>query len=87
MAFTLRDGQATDEATWATKQDDPEYIQVDKTTLPNGLWVSTIWMGVDDSIFETVVFDDSIKKGLDRARSATEVAARAAHRRLVEKWQ
>jgi hypothetical protein len=73
--------------------NDPAYLQVDKTTLPNGLWVSTIWIGVDGvppsnppSIFETVVFDDAIKKGVDRSRTANEPAAREAHRRLVEKW-
>jgi hypothetical protein len=76
--FYLRDGSVTDEATWSAKQDDPAYLQVDKTTLPNGLWVSTIWIGVDGvppsnppSIFETVVFDDAVKKSVDRSRTAT----------------
>ena len=91
--FYLRDGSVTDEATWSAKQDDPAYLQVDKTTLPNGLWVSTIWIGVDGvspsnpSIFETAVFDDAIKKVVDRSRTATEPAAREAHRHLVEKWR
>lgn len=54
---------------------DLEYRRVAATLLPNGLWVSTVWvgldMGVDFSedgedykplIFETMVFDENNKK-------------------------
>ena len=41
---------------------DHAYVVVKQETLPNGLWVSTVWLGLDHNhippplIFETVVF-------------------------------
>jgi hypothetical protein len=45
-------------------EDDVQHKRVNETTLPNGLWVSTVWLGLDhrhdDSgpplIFESMVF-------------------------------
>jgi len=92
--FYLRDGSLADERVWEDKQGDPAYVQIDKATIPSGYWVSTIWVGIDHDpspagpplIFETVVFEESTKKSVDRARYATEAEARAGHQRLVDKW-
>lgn len=58
------------------KLRDPKYKRVAETTLPNGLWVSTVWLGLDygypisdedqtnwkPMIFETMVFDTNNKR-------------------------
>ena len=53
---------------WAEYVDKEGYKVVEQTKLPNGLWVSTIWLGIDQgfnisgikdykpTIFETMVF-------------------------------
>ena len=88
MTFTycLRDGSVADEATWQAKQGDAHYVQVEKTTLPNGCWISTLWLGIAPKLFETVVFDNATRQGLDRQTYATEAEARSGHQRLAEKW-
>lgn len=64
-------------------------------TLPNGRWVSTVWIGTDYNfagqgpplIFESMVFP---KKGeyneLDCLRYATKEEALAGHKELCAKW-
>jgi hypothetical protein len=59
-----RDGRPLDVMEWARLFHDVHYKRVKETTLPNGLWVSTVWLGLDHSfghgpplIFETMVFD------------------------------
>lgn len=68
--------------------------RVAETTLANGRWVSTVWMGLDHSfgsgpplIFETMVFaspDD--RADLDCDRYSTEAEALVGHQRMCEKW-
>ena len=68
--------------------------RVAATTLPNGRWVSTVWLGLDHSfgagpplIFETMVFtSEADLSELDCDRYSTEAEALAGHQRLVEKW-
>jgi hypothetical protein len=68
--------------------------RVAETTLPNGRWVSTVWLGLDHSfgggpplIFETMVFPSQGDMGdLDGDRYSTEAEALAGHARLVAKW-
>ncbi|MGN6651025.1 hypothetical protein [Trinickia sp.] len=93
--YYLRDGTPTDVETWRALQGDAGYAQIEKTTLPNGRWISTIWLGVQHQsvpspgtpeLFETVVFDVDSQQPLASVRHATEADARAAHRRLVEEW-
>lgn len=70
------------------------YKRVAETTLPDGIWVSTVWLGVDHQwgsgpplIFETMVF---LGRGggceIDVARYSTEEEALAGHKAMVQKW-
>lgn len=68
--------------------------RVAETTLPNGTWISTVWMGLDHSfgngpplIFETMVFTNrGDMRDLDSDRYSTEADALAGHAAMVEKW-
>ena len=69
--------------------------RVAETTLSDGKWVSTVWLGLDHSfgsgpplIFETMVFDreKSGMSDLDCDRYSTEAEALAGHAAMVEKW-
>lgn len=78
-------------AAFETRRDQK---RVAETTLPNGRWVSTVWLGLDHSfgsgpplIFETMVFPSKDDMGdLDSDRYSTEAEALAGHARLCEKW-
>lgn len=66
---------------------------VEKTTLPSGNRVSTVWLGLDHNysggrplIFETMVFPPDSYADLDMARYSTEDEAKAGHAAMVEKW-
>lgn len=70
---------------------DPSYRRLAESTLPNGAWVSTVWLGIDHQfgkgpplIFETMVFlgGDS----LDCRRYSTEAEAFAGHSEVVSEW-
>ncbi|CAE6758446.1 hypothetical protein R75461_05602 [Paraburkholderia nemoris] len=93
--YYLRDGTPTDVETWRGLQGDASYVQVEKTTLPNGRWISTIWLGVQHEsvsdpggleLFESVVFDVDTQQPLVSVGHATEEQAHAAHQRLVKEW-
>jgi hypothetical protein len=80
---------------WARRLEaSPDQRHVAETTLPNGRWVSTVWLGLDHSfgsgpplIFETMVFPSKDEMGdLDCERYSTEAEALAGHQRLCEKW-
>lgn len=73
---------------------DFQYKVVEQTELPNGKWVSTVWLGLDHShseglpvIFETMVFP---KKGNymdeDCERYSFLADAQKGHKEMVEKW-
>lgn len=74
---------------------DRSYKRVAQDTLPNGLRVSTVWLGVNYAfndgpplIFETMVFlskDDLSEQ--DMERYSTEEEALAGHQRMVNKWE
>lgn len=60
-----REGNPIDLLRWGELLEDPEYRCVTDTTLPDGTWISTVWLGLDHSmpwndgpplIFETMVF-------------------------------
>src|ERR1700733_10173253 len=59
-----RDGKPIrSRAAWGAKWKDRKYVRVASTELPDGKWVSTVWMGLDSSfgrgrklIFQTSVF-------------------------------
>jgi hypothetical protein len=82
---------------WAATYDENHRVAQD--VLPNGYWVSTVWLGIDHAfgggpplIFETMVF--ACDSGghvtnwgeCDSDRYATEEAAVDGHRRMVERW-
>ena len=68
--------------------------RVAETTLPNGRWVSTVWLGLNHAfgdgpplIFETMVFTSREElQEEDCDRYSTEDEAVAGHARMVEKW-
>ncbi len=88
-----RQGKPLDMMDWAKRLEIER--RVEQTTLPNGRWVSTVWLGLDHSftpggpplIFETMVFPSQGEMcDLDCDRYSTEEEARAGHARMVEKW-
>lgn len=88
-----RQGNPLEMMDWATRLTIDK--RVAETTLPNGRWVSTVWLGLDHSfapggpplIFETMVFPSKGDMGeLDCDRYSTEAEALAGHARMVEKW-
>lgn len=89
-----RQGQPMTMREWATSfETNRDLKRVAETTLPNGRWVSTVWLGIDHAfgsgpplIFETMVFGSTGESDLDCERYSTEAEALAGHARLVEKW-
>lgn len=76
-------------------ENDERYQRVNETTLPNGLWVSTVWLILDhrhdDSgpplIFESMVFRSEVNLAeLTCRRYATELEAAVGHEVLCEQW-
>lgn len=72
---------------------DPQYKRVAETTLPDGTWVSTVWLGLDHSfgakgpplIFETMVFRSELDLREEAClRYPTEAEALAGHTRVVK---
>lgn len=58
-----KEGEKIELMAWAKLVEDKEYKIIKQDTLPNGKWVSTVWLGLDHSfdggkllIFETMVF-------------------------------
>jgi hypothetical protein len=93
--YTARDGQPMQLLEWVGAMENPEYKRVAETTLPDGKWISTVWLGLDHSfgqgrplIFETMVFEGKASgtKSLDQDRYSTEAEARAGHDAMVAKW-
>ena len=79
----------------AKKLSDMAYKRVAETTLPDGKWVSTVWLGLnhnwDDGpplIFETMVFQSRENlETVDQDRYATEDDAIIGHQLMVEKYK
>lgn len=75
-------------------EDGADARRVLETTLPNGLWVSTVWLGMNHRygpgkplIFESMVFVSSQRLlELDQRRYTSELAARTGHLELVREW-
>lgn len=74
---------------------DPPYRQVAETTLPDGKWISTVWLGFNHRfgdgaplIFETMVFRsiDNLDE-LDGTRYSTLAEAEAGHISMISKWR
>ena len=90
--YYARDGTPIDMMEWASLPRTNK--RVAETVLPNGNWVSTVWLGLNHSyggglplIFETMVFPNKDDYGdLDCERYSTEAEAVAGHERMVQKW-
>lgn len=81
---------------WSEQFENLEYRRVAETTLPDGRWVSTVWVGLDSGfhqdrpiIFETMVFENPYGGGgdLDSDRYSSEREAREGHLAMVERWR
>lgn len=90
-----KDGSPLAMLEWAKKFEDKVYSRVAETTLPNGTWISTVWMGRNHSydggpplIFETMVFPSKDDIGdMDMDRYSTLEDAMAGHIQMVKRWQ
>uniref|UniRef100_A0A6M3ISF8 Uncharacterized protein n=1 Tax=viral metagenome TaxID=1070528 RepID=A0A6M3ISF8_9ZZZZ len=69
---------------------------VKQTTLPNGKWVSTVFLGVDHNfglsgrplLFETMVFKSNNELNeIDMDRYSTWEEAEYGHKEMVKKWK
>jgi hypothetical protein len=87
-------GKTISLAEWSVLMGDGEYKRVAETTLPDGKWISTVWLGLDHSfgegkplVFETMVFPS---KGnycdLDMQRYFTLEEAKEGHEVMVKKY-
>lgn len=92
-----KEGKKIDLKTWSNHLEDGDYKIIKQETLPNGKWVSTVWLGLDYQfgkgkplIFETMVFPKyPIKKGdfldEDMERYSTLEEALKGHEEMVKK--
>ena len=84
----------SDTLEWARLFEDKVYQHVAETTLPNGKWVSTVWLGLNHRyadgpplIFETMVFAvEGQWDERDCKRYSTEQEALTGHEAMVKKW-
>ena len=89
-----RKGQPIDMMEWGTLCNDLDYKVLARTDLPDGKWVSTVWLGLDHSfgggaplIFETMVFPSVGEwMELDCERYTFEEDAMKGHEEMVKKW-
>lgn len=89
-----REGKPIDQTEWGEKFRDMDYKRVERTDLPNGIWVSTVWLGLDHGIFqdgppvifETMVFGEGNGDEYQE-RYSTEAEARAGHEKAVDLYK
>lgn len=89
-----RKGKLMNMMDWGSKLGDMDYKVIRRTDLPDGKWVSTVWLGLDHRlgdgpplIFETMVFPSKGDFGeLDMDRYTTEAEAIKGHEAMVAKW-
>lgn len=79
---------------FATLFENREYRRIAATLLPNGYWVSTVWLGINHRygdggpplIFETMVFIGEGSVDVDCRRYPTLAEAQAGHAATVAEW-
>jgi len=90
-----RQEKPIDVSLWSALFEDERYKVVRSSTLLDGKWVSTVWLGMAHGfdrkgrplIFESMVFSqEGSYNELACARYATLRQARDGHKRMVEKW-
>lgn len=93
--YYTREGEPIDDLLeWGRLFENMDIKCVAETTLPDGTWISTVWLGLDHStglgpplIFETKVFsDEASRDDLDVARYSTEADAKEGHEAMVKRW-
>ena len=85
----------TDVLAWSKLMEDREYKTVKQEYLPDGKWVSTVWLGLNHNfgvgkplIFETMVFSKKDDwNDQDEERYSTLEEALAGHKKMVKKWK
>ena len=86
-----RQGRPLTLAQAAPLLEDNDYKRVASDVLPDGRWISTVWLGLDHGyrsdeppmIFETMVFESQeVLRDSRCVRYATEAEARAGHDRI-----
>ena len=92
-----RQGNSVNNMEWIeSKLSDNSYKRVAETTLSDGKWISTVWLGLDYShgngpplIFETMVFEfiDNRPSEIDMQRYSTEEDAIIGHLEMVKKYE
>jgi len=89
-----RQGEPIDLMSWSKSFENIDEKRVRETTLPDGKWISTVWLGLNHNfcssgpplIFETMVFPKEGEYGeLDCNRYSTEEEAIAGHEAMVER--
>jgi hypothetical protein len=94
LAFFDRKGKRIENIlAWAKLVSDAKYKRIDESTLSDGTWISTVWLGANHRfggggpplIFETMVFKSGDSVDVDRY--ATEADAIKGHQEMVAKWQ
>ena len=96
--YIERDGHvapAVDLEEWSVFMNDNKNKRVDRTDLPWGGWVSTVFLGIDHSLeeegppvlYESMVFADMEMQDMDTERYCTRDEAKAGHEQMVQKWQ
>lgn len=87
-----RKGEEIDKNEWVKLYNNLDYRIVQRTTLSNNVWVSTIWIGLADGyeggLFETKVFEtEGTKKDKETQYYTTEEEALKGHKEMCEKYK
>ena len=94
MDYYGMDGQKITLSQFSELFADDNKRRVEMTTLPGGVWISTVLLGLDHGfgssirpiIFETMVFPPDDMGELDMDRYSTKEEAQEGHQRMVTKW-
>lgn len=90
--YYTRRGEEISLSAWVLIGGDPKLKNVQQTTLEDGRFISTIWLGIDHRytneglplIFESMVFvNDHDGRDLHCERYSTEAEALAGHARIL----
>lgn len=89
-----REGRPIEMWQWCMLVESFDYKVIEKSQLPDGTEVSTVWLGLDHGfgggpplIFESMTFPPPGSEAKqDQDRYVTEEEARAGHAAMVAKW-
>lgn len=98
LAYYDMDGKPITQTEWLRLYEN-NVVKQDE--LPNGYFVSTIWLGIDHNfghckgppsehipiIFETLVFKTKCRHEVDGRRYSTKAEAEAGHAEFAMKWR